>query len=193
MSRNRIEFLEPNELLAVLKIARQRSARDWAALLLTYSHGLRASETCGLKLSDLKSGILSVQRLKGSAYTSQQLMPHKGNPLLDETRAVREYLRVRPKDSGDALFISQKGGHLHRSQLFRIYRDIAAAAGLPANKRHVHVLKHSLCSHLVQGGANLARIQKYAGHSSISSTVRYITVTDSEAAREAHNALMSIF
>src|SRR5436309_1656378 len=136
-------FLTPSEVLSVLRTARERSVRDWAMLLITYSHGLRASETCGLKLCDIdiKGSQISVRRLKGSLHTTQQLMPHRGEPLLDEIKALKAYLAERTADAGDALFVSQKGGHLSSTQLYRIYRDIAQAVGLPRSKWHPHCLK----------------------------------------------------
>lgn len=190
-----IAFLTPSELLSVLRVARQRSIRDWAMLLVTYSHGLRASETCGLKLSDvdIKGGQISVRRLKGSLHTIQQLMPHRGEPLLDEIKAVKWYLTYRPTDAGDALFVSQKGGHLSSTQLYRIYRDIAQAAGLPRSKWHPHCLKHSIASHLVAQNVNLARVKQFLGHAAISSTMKYVAVSDQDASRDAHNALMNIY
>lgn len=57
------------------------------------------------------------------------------------------------------LFTSQKGGRLDRTQFFRILQAGAEAAGLPAEKRHSHCLKHSLASHLVAGNVNLALIK----------------------------------
>jgi integrase len=56
--RGQTAFLTPDETLAVLKAARARSTRDWAMILLAYKHGLRASEVCGVKLTDidLKAG-----------------------------------------------------------------------------------------------------------------------------------------
>jgi len=53
-----------------------------AMILLVYRHGLRASEICGLKLTDidLKSGSISIRRLKGSMQTVQPLHPHRGQP-----------------------------------------------------------------------------------------------------------------
>jgi integrase len=106
--------LTPEELLAVLKVARRRSTRDWAMTLLAYRHGLRASEACGMKLADvdLRSGSLSVHRLKGSLHTVQPLYHHKGQPLLDEVTAMRAWLRERNCDGSDYLFTSQKGGRL---------------------------------------------------------------------------------
>ena len=64
-SNGHMSYLEPDELLAVLKAARARSVRDWAMILLAYRHGMRASEVCGLKLADadLKSESVSIRRL----------------------------------------------------------------------------------------------------------------------------------
>src|SRR5215467_15300332 len=190
-----IAFLTPTEVLAVLGNARERSVRDWCALLLTYSHGLRAQEVCNLTMRDIeiRGAQITVRRLKGSLTTVQQLMPHRGEPLLDEIKALRQYLATRPNDGGDALFVSQKGGHLSSTQLYRIYRDIAAAAGLPRSKQHPHVLKHSIACTLVNQGVNLARVKQYLGHSAISSTMRYVTVSDQEASRDAQNALQNAF
>jgi type 1 fimbriae regulatory protein FimB len=87
-------------------------------ILLAYRHGLRASEVCGLKLSDvhLKDQTVRVARLKGSMLTTQPLVPHRGQPLLDELAALRAWLKVRPADGSDYLFTSQKGGKLDRTQ-----------------------------------------------------------------------------
>src|SRR5579863_8564985 len=107
-------------------------------VLLAYRHGLRASEVCRLKLADmdLKSGSISIRRLKGSPHTVQPLYRHKGQPLLDETAALRAWLRERRPDGSDYLFLSQKGGCLNRSQFFRVVQACAEDAGLAMQKRH---------------------------------------------------------
>ena len=188
-------FLAPEETLAVLRAAKDRSVRDWAMILLAYRHGLRASEVCGLRLADvdLKDGAITIQRLKGSLKTVQPLYAHRGQPLLDEVSALRSWLKVRPADGSDYLFTSQKGGRLDRTQFFRIFRAIAEAAGLPAEKRHPHCLKHSLASHLVAGNVNLALIKQALGHRSISSTMVYVGTTDAQAAEAVQAALMGVF
>jgi len=193
--RGRMTILSPQEMLALLKAAKNRSTRDWAMILLAYRHGLRASEVCGLKLADmdLKAGSISIRRLKGSLHTIQPLYQHRGQPLLDETAALRAWLRKRPEDGSDYLFTSQKGGRLCRTQFFRNFQMVAESAGLPAEKRHPHVLKHSLASHLVAGNANLALIRQALGHRSISSTLLYIGTTDSQASEALQRALMGLF
>ncbi len=193
--RGRMTILTPQEMLDLLKAARKRSTRDWAMILLAYRHGLRASEVCGLKLAamDLKAGSISIRRLKGSLHTIQPLHQHRGQPLLDETAALRAWLRKRPADGSDYLFTSQKGGKLGRTQFFRNFQTVAESAGLPVEKRHPHVLKHSLASHLVAGNANLALIRQALGHRSINSTMAYIGTSDAQAAEALQRALMGLF
>jgi hypothetical protein len=134
----RVVFLKPEETLAVLRAAKERSVRDWAMILLAYRHGLRASEVCGLRLTDvdLKDCAISIQRLKGSLQTVQPLFAHRGQPLLDEVAALRSWLKVRLADGSGYLFTSQKGGRLDRTQYFRIFQAVAETAGLPAEKSH---------------------------------------------------------
>jgi site-specific recombinase XerD len=195
VKRGRMVILSPQEMLALLKAAKNRSTRDWAMILLAYRHGLRASEVCGVKLvdMDLKAGSISIRRLKGSLHTIQPLYQHRGQPLLDETAALRAWLRKRPADGSDYLFTSQKGGKLGRTQFFRNFQAVAESAGLEVQKRHPHVLKHSLASHLVAGNANLALIRQALGHRSISSTMQYIGTSDGQAAEALQKALMGLF
>jgi site-specific recombinase XerD len=156
---------------------------------------LRASEVCDLKLTDadIKNGSLNVRRLKGSLSQIQPLYQHRGQPLLDEMNALRAWLRVRFADGSDYLFPSQKGGRLDRTQFFRVFRACAEAAGLASEKRHPHVLKHSLASHLVAGNVNLALIRQALGHRSITSTMQYVGTSDGQAAEAAQAALMRLF
>lgn len=187
--------LEPAEVLSLLRAAKAHGTREWAMIVVAYKHGMRVSEVCNLRLDDLdmKNGSLVVQRLKGSLRTTQAITEHRGEPLLNELRALREWLRERTDDGSDFLFTSQKGGRLDRSQLFRLFRTIASKAGLPKDKRHPHVLKHSIASHLVAADVNLALVKQQLGHKSIGSTIRYVKTTDQQASKAAGAALMKIF
>lgn len=192
---NSMIHLEPHELLSLLRSAKARGAREWAMAVLAYKHGLRASEICNLRLSDIdmKNGTVVIERLKGSLRTVQALTEHRGEPLLNEVKALREWLRQRPDDGSDFMFLSQKGGRLDRTQVFRLFRSIAAAAGLSPEKRHPHTLKHSLASHLVAANVNLALVKQQLGHKSIGSTMRYISTTDQQASKATTTALMRIY
>jgi type 1 fimbriae regulatory protein FimB len=190
-----MQYLEPAEILSVLKAAKAKGNREWAMIVTAYKHGLRASEVCNLRVDDLdlKNGSIVVERLKGSLRTTQAVTEHRGEPLLNEHRALREWLKQRPADGSDYLFTSQKGGRLDRSQFFRLFKACASVAGLPPEKRHPHALKHSLASHLVSANVNLALVKQQLGHKSIGSTMRYVTTSDHQASKATASALMTIF
>jgi integrase/recombinase XerD len=96
-------------------------------------------------------------------------------------------------DGSNYLFTSQKGGKLDRTLFFRVFQMVAQLAGLPVDKRHPHVLKHSLASHLVAGNVNLALVRQALGHRSINSTMQYIGTSDGQAAEAAQAALMNLY
>jgi integrase len=193
--KHQLSSLTPEELLKLLKVARASSTRDWAMVLVQYSHGLRSSELCGLVLDDLdmKSQSITITRLKGSLKTTQPLFAHKGRPELDEIKAIRAYLAIRPETGSKALFVSQKGSHLDRSAWNRIYKALAQKAELPTHLQHCHCLKHSRAKHLIQGNVNLALVRQSLGHSNIQSTMRYLNTTDAEAGEAAKRAIQDLF
>lgn len=193
--RPSMTHLEPSDILAVLRAAKAKGTREWAMVLLAYRHGLRASEVCSLRLAavNLKNASIVIDRLKGSLCTVQALSGHRGEPLLDEYKALNAWLRQRPDDGSDFLFTSQKGGKLDRSQFFRLFQAIAADAGMPAEKQHPHCLKHSLASHLVSANVNLALVKQQLGHKAIGSTMKYISTSDAQASAATTAALMEIF
>ncbi len=187
-----MEFLTEKELLAILSTAKKESVRDFAMILVSYKHALRASETASLTLNDLKDGCLDVKRKKNSLHTIQTLMPHKGEPLLDEVKALRAWLKVRPGDGSKALFTSQKGGALSREQVHRIFKGIAERAGIPQDKRFVHILKHSRATHLV-GTMDIALLRQLLGHRNIQNTLLYAHSNDKQASAAAMAAEMEVF
>lgn len=86
-----MKHLTREELLRLLKVARDHNRRDWLMYLVTFSHGLRASETIALRKSDVRDGFITVRRLKVSLKTTQALLSNP-EPLLDEKAALEEYL-----------------------------------------------------------------------------------------------------
>ena len=77
--------------------------------------------------------------------------------------------------------------------LDRLFRAIAVEAGIPTEKRHPHVLKHSLASHLVSANVNLALVKQQLCHKSIGSTIRYVAMSDHQASKATAADLMSIY
>ena len=188
---NRMQPLTHPELLAVLRAARENSRRDFCLFLMSYSHGLRASEAAKLKLADLnaRDWTLRIERLKHSKTTVQSILPN-AERLLDERKAIAEWIKFRPV-LGPYLFSKPNGGSLSRIQVYRLFRTYAEAAGLPEAKRSPHALKHSLAQHMVDGRQDVARVQAALGHASISSSLQYFEVSPTQADEARAAALMA--
>lgn len=183
---NRMEPLNRQELLSLLKAARESSMRDWCLLVLMYHHGLRASEAGSLLRSDLneRDWTLNVKRLKGSTKTLQVVYPN-GVKLLDARKAVGEWLALRPQ--GAYLFPNAQGGPLSRISVYQTFKKHAATAKLPAHKSSPHALKHTLGQHIHDSGQGIEVVAACLGHARIDSSRRYfdISFADANHARRA--------
>src|SRR5437879_2189351 len=189
-----MKALTQNEVLKVFK-AVSDNPRDHAMVLLAFRHGMRASEVCGLELKDvdLKNGEIIIRRLKGSLRTTQPLADLQGQPLMSERKVLKAWLAERGNHPSKFVFVSQKSGRVHRSQFYRIFSNAAERAGLPADRRHPHVLKHSLAVCLVENNVNLATVRVALGHKSIASTAVYAMPSDESAGRAVTAAIASTF
>jgi len=188
-----MKALTQDEIFKVLR-AVSDSPRDHAMVLLAFRHGMRASEVCGLELKDLdlRNNEIVIRRLKGSLRTTQPLADVPGQPLLSERRVLRDWLKERGEHPSRYVFTSEKSGKLNRSTFYRVFSDAAERAGLPADKRHPHVLKHSLGVALVGANVNLAVIKQALGHKSIASTAIYTQPSDEMAGKAVVAALASL-
>jgi type 1 fimbriae regulatory protein FimB len=159
---------EVEKLLNATKGARHE-ARDRCLVLLMFRHGLRVSEACGLRLSqvDLDSRVLHVARLKQGLSTTH---PLRG----EEVRALNSWLkeRARMAPATDALFVSARRGPLSRKTAWLTIRTYGERAGL-ALPAHPHMLRHACGFALADQGADTRLIQDYLGHRNIQHTVRY--------------------
>jgi site-specific recombinase XerD len=186
-------YLETAELLKVLTEANKRGAREALMFCLAYRHGLRASEIARLTVDDVQNGSIDIRRLKGSEHTIQPLYEHE-IPVLNEVKLLAKYLRERgDADGSRVLFISRQGSGLSRQQIYNLFADCALAAGIEAGRRNVHILKHSLASHLIRNGASVAYVQQLLGHKDAKSTLCYTHITQKEAAVVANKVMGSIF
>lgn len=167
-ARKHLTGLEVKKLLAVTHGARNE-ARDRCLLLLMFRHGLRVSEACGLKLSqvDIESRVLHVARLKKGLSTTHPLRP-------DEIRAVKAWLAARSKmkPKTDAFFISERLTPLSRKTAWLFIRNYGEQAKL-ALPAHPHMLRHACGFALADQGADTRLIQDYLGHRNIQHTVIY--------------------
>jgi type 1 fimbriae regulatory protein FimB len=166
--RKHLTPVEVEKLIAATRGSRHE-VRDRCLLLLMFRHGLRVSEACSLKLSqvDLESRVLHVGRLKKGLSTTH---PLRG----DELRAIKAWLveRARLKPKGTSLFVSDRRTPLNRRTAWLAIRTYGERAGLPLDA-HPHMLRHACGFALADQGADTRLIQDYLGHRNIQHTVRY--------------------
>lgn len=150
--------------------------RDKAMIELMYSTGLRVSELCGLRISDLQMDPGCLRCIgKGN---KERLVP-VGHKALE---AVRTYLREARKElshgvASPYLFLNQKGHKLNRIAFWKILGEYGRRAGL-RKALTPHMLRHSFATHLLDRGADLRSVQMMLGHSDISTTQIYTHVVE---------------
>jgi len=163
-----LRVADVDKLLAAVKGARHE-ARDRCLLLLLFRHGLRVSEACGLRLSQVAvaEGVLHVARLKHGLSTTH---PLRG----DEIHAIEAWLAVRATlhPETEAFFVSERRRPLSRKTAWCLIRAYGRQAGL-AVAVHPHMLRHACGYALADQGADIRLIQDYLGHRNIQHTIKY--------------------
>jgi len=143
--------------------------RDVAWLELFYSAGLRLAELAGLQRRnvDLTEGTV---RVLGKGR-KERLCP-LGDPAV---RALQAYVDACPFE-GEALFVSGRGRQLNGRTIQLVFKRYLMAAGLDA-KLTPHKLRHSFATHLLDHGADLRSVQELLGHSQLTTTQIYTSVS----------------
>ena len=140
--------------------------RDTTMVLVTYRHGLRASELVDLRWDqvDFRTATLHVRRVKQGTPST--------HPILgDELRALRRLQREQDPKS-PFVFTSERGAPFSTAGLARMVERAGDVARL-AFKAHPHMLRHACGFALANKGHDTRALQAYLGHRNIQHTVRY--------------------
>lgn len=168
------DILSPEEielLLSVPDVSTKRGARDRAILEVLYASGLRVSELCRLKISDVDNHYVRVFGKGGK----ERLVPIGKQAI----KAIDRYLCFRdgPETSEEtALFVSRGGKPMNRIAVWKQVKLYAARANI-RKRISPHTFRHSFATHLLDNGADLRVIQEMLGHTNIQSTDRYTRVS----------------
>jgi type 1 fimbriae regulatory protein FimE len=169
------EYLTEKEVERLIEAARKRgrnSARDTAAILLAYRHGLRAAELCQLRWSqiDLRNGRLHVNRAKGGI---ESVHPLHG----PELRALRPLQGNAPY-----VFVTEAGSPVTTAWFLRMLQRCGVAAKLPFAV-HPHMLRHACGYKLANDGHDTRSLAHYLGHRNLQSTARYTALAEGRFAQ----------
>ena len=179
-----LTFEEISGLLQIIDTSRAGALRDRAIIETLYACGLRVSELINLKQRDIVSEA-EIIRVFGKG-SKERLVPI-GQSALEWIERYKKEARihfVKTVETGDILFLNQRGNALTRAYIWKMLKEYASIAGISKNI-HPHTLRHSFATHLIEGGADLRAVQEMLGHSDISTTQIY-THIDNTYIKEVH-------
>ena len=165
-----------------------KNRRDYAIFKVMLRCGLRVEEVSNLALGDIdfKRRRIYVKNGKGSkdrvVYISK-----------DTHIAIVEYLRVRPESRVKKVFLVEKGTCRGKALSVRgIQKRIEYYARKARLKVSCHYLRHTMATQLLNADAEIESIQDLLGHNWITTTERYVTVSNLKVERDYYKAMEQV-
>ena len=162
--------------------SRKHTLRDTTILLFSIYTGLRAKELAALRIGDVYDSdgmprsqfTLSAEQTKGAR--TRTVFVNKA--LAAQLAAYRQWRSST--NAAEPLFRSQKGGHFSANTMCQLFLNIYKACGLSDASSHSG--RRTFITRLANKGVGVRVLAALAGHSSISTTQRYIDVNDAQLA-----------
>jgi integrase/recombinase XerC len=162
------QVLDPDEAKTLVEAPTDAplGLRDRALLELFYSSGLRLSELCGLRWSqiDLDDALVTVHG-KGSRERIVPLGSHARAALLDWRASTGA-------KADDPVFPGRGGAPITPRAVQLRVRQLGLRQGL-FKQVHPHMLRHSFASHILESSGDLRGVQELLGHADLSTTQIY--------------------
>ena len=158
---------EINKLFYVIK-----NKKHLLMMKLYYGSGFRLSEAINLKVKaiDFDENVIWIRDGKGGKDRMSILSQEMSNSL-------NEFCQYKDKD--DFVFTNSKGDPLSPRSVQKIIEKAKLEANLQKDV-HIHTLRHSFATHLLEAGVDIRKIQELLGHSDLSTTQIYTKVSNEE-------------
>ena len=133
-----------------------------------YQTGMRKSELCNILLDQVDFSRSEIF-VKGKG-NKQRVVPISENLL----KQMREYTAIRKpnEDSGIYFFVRENGKKLSEKFVYSVVNRYLSLITLK-KKKSPHILRHSFATHVLNNGAEISKVKKILGHSSLASTQVY--------------------
>ncbi len=175
------QIIREKEILLMLNACKKENPlgfRDYILIELLYSTGLRVSELCALKTSDIDLINLEIKVLgKGNKERIVLIFEDLAKDLRHYINYERVNLLAKSDDETNrSLFINNKGTTLTprgvRVILNKVIKNCEETFHISP-----HMLRHSFATSLLNNGADLRSVQELLGHVNLSTTQIYTHVT----------------
>ena len=177
------QYLNLDEVRLLLKTVKNSgSERDICMLLWLATCGMRLSELVAVNLKDVRKGAGEADlRLKGKGR-KERIIPLSPQCVEVWERYLTERGTYKNSATEEALFLSNRGLRISTRRVEQIVAHYIDEAGLQGNGYHVHSLRHSTATNLLKHtSANLVDVKNMLGHANVSSTERYLHLTEVQA------------
>lgn len=181
-SRKLPAVLSQEEIRRIFSCVRRPHIR--AFLFTVYSCGLRLQEALHLEVGDIDSDrmLIHVHRGKGAKDRMVPLPPQTLAVLREHWKSHRNARLIFPAHC--AVTAQSPMG---KTTVQTAMRVAVRQAGITKRFVHIHCLRHSYATHLLEEGVNLRVIQRYLGHTKIETTMMYLHLT-----RKGHDEAVEV-
>jgi integrase/recombinase XerC len=159
---------EEMQALSDRVLADQPDILEKCIIEVLYQTGMRKAELCGLMFEDVN---MNGNELKVIGKGNKERFIPVSHDLSD---LLRSYLEIRKPDSEHQsyFFVNQKGKKLNEKFVYVVVNKYLSLV-TTKEKRSPHILRHSFATHVLDNGAEISKVKKILGHSSLASTQVY--------------------
>lgn len=170
-------------MLATCDTETRTGLRDYVILLVLLDTGMRVSELCNLRLSDVYPRYVKVMG-KGQKEREIGLHPEVGKVLWKYVQKHRAAFRIED----DHVFLGERGP-LTRSGVEVMFKEVGEKAGITGVRVSPHTMRHTFSKQYLKQGGDIFKLSRELGHSGVQITQKYyLTDFNSTDARQVHDA-----
>lgn len=173
---------EVDELLNAPDLSEGKGIRDKAMLEVMYATGMKVSELLNITIFDINLNLMYI-KCRGSKHR-ERIIPIGSYAV----NCLEKYLQIRPSINVynlDYLFLNLKGTQMTRQGFWKIVKQYAKISNIKKSITS-YTLRHSFAVHLLQNGADIRSVQELLGHSDMSATQIYSSISKKSKIAEVY-------
>ncbi len=154
------------------------SKRDTAICTIFLDTGIRVSELVGINVNDINFAKHGIRVFRKGGNFDTVYMSDRAEEIMNDylTNGRPSY---KPSDKEEAVFLNRSGGRISvRSVQKLVKKYMLSAVPDKADRITPHKLRTTFAENMLMKTGDVEKVQKLMGHSSISSTMHYVTSTE---------------
>ena len=178
-----VEILTEDEVDKLLKfedLSTPKRIRDKAIFEILYGTGIKVTELIDMNLEDVD---LEIDYIYCGSGKNQRVIPLCETTEFYLLKYINESRNELTYPEEKALFVNAQGQRFTRQGLWKLIKKYAKEADINKNINPT-VLRNSFAIHLLNGGANVAVVNKILGNSNLSSLQLYLKHIDKNLRKE---------